>query len=251
MNISQTMILDENSCAADIVKQNYRAASVFRKFDIEYCCGGKWPLKMVCDTKGVDFEELSFELGKASREINISCTLPFDTWNVDFLVNYIVNIHHEYLRQSLPALHLQLNKFVTEHVKKYPDLVIVESIIQRLEKTMIPHLLEEEEVLFPYIRQIAHAFESKESYASLLVKTMRKPIESIMHEEHKSLEASLFKLRELTNNYTPPAAACTSHRLSFSLLKELDDDLVQHLYLENDILFPKALAMEKELLDRH
>jgi regulator of cell morphogenesis and NO signaling len=119
-----------------------------------------------------------------------------------------------------------------------------------LHNTMLPHLLQEEEVIFPYIRQIAHAYESRESYASLLVRTLRKPVEDIMHHEHKLLEKVLYQFRILTNGYTPPEASCTSHRLSFSLLRELDEDLVQHIYLENEILFPKAVLMEKELLQR-
>lgn len=245
------MVIDENSCAADIVKQHYRTATVFRKYGVEFCCGGKWPLKMVCETKGLDIEEVLLDLKRASRVLNIPGTLPFDTWKVDFLTDYIVNIHHEYLRQSLPSVKEQLGKFVAEHLKKYPHLQEVESQIEFLDRTMIPHLLQEEEIIFPYIRQIAHAYDSKESYASLLVRTLRKPVEDIMHHEHETLEKTLQRLRLLTNDYTAPESACTSHRLAFSLLKELDDDLVQHLYLENDILFPKAIAMEKELLERH
>jgi len=251
MKVTHSMVIDENSCAADIVKQHYRTATVFRKYGVEFCCGGKWPLKMVCETKGLDIEEVLLDLKRASRVLNIPGTLPFDTWKVDFLTDYIVNIHHEYLRQSLPSVKEQLGKFVAEHLKKYPHLQEVESQIEFLDRTMIPHLLQEEEIIFPYIRQIAHAYDSKESYASLLVRTLRKPVEDIMHHEHETLEKTLQRLRLLTNDYTAPESACTSHRLAFSLLKELDDDLVQHLYLENDILFPKAIAMEKELLERH
>jgi regulator of cell morphogenesis and NO signaling len=79
---------------------------------------------------------------------------------------------------------------------------------------------------------------------------LRKPVEEIMHQEHKILEKILFQFRKLTNNYTAPESSCTSHRLSFALLQELDDDLVQHTYLENEILFPRAIALEKELLQR-
>lgn len=251
MKVTHSIVIDENSCAADIVKQHYRTATVFRKYGLEFCCGGKWPLKMVCETKGLEVEDVLHDLKRASRVLSIPGTLPFDTWKVDFLTDYIVNIHHEYLRQSLPSVKEQLGKFVAEHLKKYPHLAEVESQIDFLDRTMIPHLQQEEEIIFPYIRQIAHAYDSKESYASLLVRTLRKPVEDIMHHEHEILEKTLHRLRLLTNDYTAPEAACTSHRLSYSLLKELDDDLVQHLYLENDILFPKAIAMEKELLERH
>jgi regulator of cell morphogenesis and NO signaling len=240
-----------DSCPADIVKQYYQTASVFRGHGIEYCCGGKWPLKMVCETKGIDPGQLMEELQRASRTISVPGSLPFDQWKTDFLADYIINIHHEYLRRSLPEISGQLKKFVSEHAKKHPQLPELERLFNLLQTSMLPHLLQEEEVIFPYIRQIAHAYESRETYASLLVRTLRKPVEDIMHHEHKLLEKTLYQFRELTNNYTPPEASCTSHRLSFSLLKELDDDLVQHVYLENEILFPRAIAMEKELLRPH
>lgn len=237
-----------DSCPADIVKRHYQTASVFRGHGIEYCCGGKWPLKMVCESHGIDQEKLMDELHRASRNISVPGTLPFENWKTDFLADYIINIHHEYLRRSLPVISDQLKKFVSEHAKKYPQLPELEKQFHALQISMIPHILQEEEVIFPYIRQIAHAYESRETYASLLVRTLRKPVEDIMHHEHKLLEKTLYRFRELTNDYNPPEASCTSHRLSFSLLKELDDDLVQHVYLENEILFPRAIAMEKELL---
>ncbi len=242
--------IDENSCAADIVKKYYKTAAVFKQNGIEYCCGGKWPLKMICETKGLDIGDLLQQLQNVSRTISVAGSLPFDNWKIDFLTDYIVNIHHQYLRQSLPVIGEQLKRFVEEHSKKFPQLTEVESYFHELHNTMLPHLLQEEEVIFPYIRQIAHAYESRESYASLLVRTLRKPVEDIMHHEHKLLEKVLYQFRILTNGYTPPEASCTSHRLSFSLLRELDEDLVQHIYLENEILFPKAILMEKELLQR-
>jgi regulator of cell morphogenesis and NO signaling len=247
---SYSAVINENSCAADIVKQHYKTAAVFRQYGIEYCCGGKWPLKLVCETKDLDQAELMQELKRVSRNVTISASLPFNNWKVDFLTEYIINVHHQYLQQNLPLVADQLKRFVSEHSSKYPQLVEVESVFTYLHKKMLPHLTQEEEIMFPYIRQIAHAYESKEAYASLLVRTLRKPVENIMNQEHDFLERTLNKFRSLTNNYTPPEASCTSHRLSFSLLRELDDDLIQHLYLENEILFPKAIAMEKELLQR-
>ncbi|MGB3007653.1 MAG: DUF542 domain-containing protein [Chitinophagaceae bacterium] len=242
--------INENSCAADIVKQNYRTAAVFRKYEIEYCCGGKWPLKLVCDTKGLPFGQLQQELLQAGRVINIPGFLPFHEWKIDFLTDYIIHVHHEYLKQSLPSIKEQLRQFVEEHRKKYPYLTEVEAQFETLSKVLMPHLQQEEDIIFPYIRQIAHAYDGKEAYAGLLVRTLRKPVKDLMHQEHEILDKALTRFRVLTNNYTPPESSCTSHRLSFSLLKELDNDLLQHLYLENEVLFPRALAMEKELLQR-
>jgi regulator of cell morphogenesis and NO signaling len=250
MKLTSSTVINENACAADIVKEHYRTATVFRKYDIEYCCGARWPLKMVLESHKLDATQVIRELEAACHQVSIPASLPYDTWSMDFLTQYIINIHHAYLRKSLPAIKDQVTCFVDEHRKKYPFLTEVERKVSYLDKTMVPHLLQEEEVIFPYIRQISHAYESKESYATLLVRTLRKPVEELMHDEHDTMEKTLSQLRELTNHYTPPENACTSHRLAYSLLKELDDDLVQHMYLENEILFPKAIAMEKELLGK-
>lgn len=243
-------LINSESVAADIVKQDYRTAAVFKNYSIEYCCGAKWPLRMVCELRELQLENVLQDLRNATRTISISNTIPFDEWEINFLTDYIIKVHHKYLRQALPKIKEQLNRFVDEHKKKHPYLEEIATHFSALYKTMLPHLKQEEEIIFPYIRHIAHAYESKESYASLLVRTLRKPIEDIMHHEHTTLEKTLLKFRSLTNNYIPLEAACTSHRLTYSLLQELDDDLVQHIYLENEILFPKAIAMEKELLQQ-
>jgi regulator of cell morphogenesis and NO signaling len=238
----------KDSFITDIVRQDYRTASVFRKYDIDFCCGGKCPLGTICETKGLDFDKVRTELKNAVRTIRLSNTLQFDKWDIDFLTAYIINVHHRYLRESLPRIQDQLERFTKSHTKQYPYLSELLAQFANLYKEFFPHLDQEEEVLFPYIRQIAHAYQSKESYASLLVRTLRKPVENVMQHEHGSVVKIIQQLRKLTTNYTPPEKACINHQVTFSLLKELDNDLVQHLYLENQILFPKAISMEKELL---
>ncbi len=242
--------IHEEAFAGSVVRKYYRTAEVFNRYGIEYCCGAKWPLKMVCELKELDIGVVLSDLLQATRIIEVHHALPFDTWKIDFLTDYIVNIHHQYLKQYLPSLKLALEKFVLEHAVKYPEVVHLNSAFNELYQVMPGHLQHEEEIIFPYIRQIAHAYESKESYAGLLVRTLRKPVEALMYHEHEQLEKILEAFRELTKGYTIPSNACTSHYLVFSLLKELDDDLVQHIFLENNILFPRAVAMEKELLER-
>jgi regulator of cell morphogenesis and NO signaling len=244
----QQIDIRKDSFVTEIVRQDYRTASVFKKYDIDFCCGGKWPLGTVCETKNLDFGMLKDELKSAIRPIKLSNTLQFDKWDIDFLTEYIINVHHRYLRDSLPQIKEQLEVFAKSHTKKYPYLPELMTQFDNLYKEFFPHLDQEEQVLFPYIRQIAHAYLSKESYASLLVRTLRKPVEKVMLHEHESVAKILHSLRRITHNYTAPEKACVSHQVTFSLLKELDNDLVQHLYLENQILFPKAIAMEKELL---
>ncbi len=242
--------ISADSFVTDLVRQDYRTARVFKKHGIDFCCGGKWPLRLVCEMRGLDFADLKSELENATRTIRLSNVTGFDTWKIDFLTDYITNIHHHYLRESLPQIKDHLTAFVESHHKKYPYLKDLCEEFMHLYNESFPHLDQEEKILFPYIRQIAHAYESNETYAGLLVRTLRKPVENVMKHEHESISTVVFKFRELTDNYTAPANACISHQVALSLLKELDDDLVQHLYLENEILFPKAIAMEKELLHK-
>jgi len=241
-------VIDRNSFVNDIVRQHHHTADIFRKYGIEYCCGGKWPLETVCLSKGIEFAQLRKELEQACRVVQLPPMIDFDTWNLDFLTNYIVNVHHQYLKKTLADTAEIIAHFAGSHEKKYPHMQEVSALFQQLEKAILPHIQYEEETIFPYICQIAHAYENNDSYAKLLVKTLRKPLDVIMKHEEDVLSALVLKIRMLTNSYTAPENACVSHTLALSRLKELDNDLTQHIYLENEILFPRALKIELELL---
>jgi regulator of cell morphogenesis and NO signaling len=244
----QTFKIEPGTFVTDIVTHDYRTADVFRKYDIEYCCGGKWPLDVVCKNKGLETEKVIKELRKVARQTPSNAAVDFDEWEVDFLADYILNIHHRYLYKALPEIKEHVTRFLEGHRKKFPQLEELEMIFTRFMKEFPPHMKQEEEVIFPYIRQIHHAYIHRESYASLLIRTLRKPVEEVMQKEHETTGSLLHRMREITQNYTPPENACLTHRVTFAKLKELDTDLVQHIHLENNILFPKAIAMEKELL---
>lgn len=241
--------IDPKAYVTEIVTSDYRTADVFRKYNIDFCCGGKWPLNIACEMNGVSLDTVRKELEASIRTIHISNSLPFENWTIDFLTDFIINVHHKYLSTALPDTKGYLEKFAAGHRKKFGYLDELEKQYNSLYKEMIPHLQQEEDIIFPYIRQIAHAYESKEPYAGLLVRTLRKPVEELMHHEHETVIKRLNKIRELTHHYTTPEKACASHRVTFGKLRELDCDLVQHLHLENNILFPRAVAMEKELLN--
>ena len=250
MEIESAKRIDLNLSVSEIVREDYRTADVFRKHDIDLCCGGKWPLEMVCETKNLDYKIIKKELEEAVRTITIHNTLRFDEWDIDFLTDYIVNVHHQYLRTALLEAKDYLLNFLEGHLKKFPQLADLLKILNSLSTEMFPHLEQEETIIFPYIRQIAHAYYSQESYAGLLVRTLRKPVENVMHHEHETVNTILQQMRQITDNYTLPEGACISHKVTFMKLLEIDNDLVQHIHLENDILFPRAIAMEKELLER-
>jgi regulator of cell morphogenesis and NO signaling len=245
----QSFEIDSSSFVSDIVANDYRTADVFRKYGIEYCCGGKWPLSTVCKMNGIEEKVLKDELKKATRTFQISASIPFEKWSIDFLTDYIVHVHHYYLDKNLPVLREILKDFVEGHAEKITYLPLLEKCFNRLYDELIPHMQHEEEVIFPYIRQVAHAFEDGDTFGALLVKTLRKPIGKMMDQEHSFLSEYIYKFRELTSNYMAPDRACTSHHVVFSKLKELDNDMVQHMYLESDLLFPRIIEMEKKLLE--
>lgn len=238
----------DDKYVTDIVAEDYRTSYVFRKYNMDYCCGGKIPLGLACELRGLNTEEVKEELREAMRVIRLSSTINFANWSIDFLIDYIMNVHHSYLTNNLPVIIDTVEQFSLGHVKKYPYLNELTKCLARLRDTLGPHIEEENQIIFPYIKQIVHAYESKEAYAGLLVRTLRKPVEKIMKNEEHNIRKYLLQMRELTNNYVAPASACITHKVAFSKLAELDADLVQHIHLENNILFPKAIAMENELL---
>jgi len=245
---SNKTVIEPGSLVASIVRQNHHTADVFRKYGIEYCCGGNWPLETVCMTKGIEFGLLKKELEHACRVVELSSALDCTDWNTDFLVSYIINVHHQFLKKSLPATGDIIKEFAEGHKKQYPHMQETAVLFDRLHTEMMPQLKYEEETIFPYILQIAHAYENNDSYARLLVKTLRKPMQVVMKNEEGALASLILKIRLLTDNYAIPAKACVSHGLALSRLKDLDNDLMQHIYLENEILLPRALHIEHELL---
>jgi regulator of cell morphogenesis and NO signaling len=231
-----------------IVVKDYRTADVFRKYGIEYCCGGRIALSLACELKAQNESVLMIALRKSIQEVNVSNTLEYNDWPVDFLTDYIINVHHHYLKKALPVLLEHITRFADGHSKQFNYLGEMQRIVKKLNEDMLPHMQHEEEVIFPYIKQIYRAKANGEPYASLFVRTLRKPVENIIMQEHEMASKNIFRLRELTNNYTTPENACVSHKVVFSKCREVDNDIVQHVHLENNILFPKTIAIEEVLL---
>ncbi len=244
----QSFEINRQSLVSDIVSLDYRTADVFRRNGISYCCGGKWPIELACQMQGVDADKVLAELEAATRTVSLSNHLDFGSWNIDFLIDYLINVHHQFLKKSLPETQQLLHEFANEHIKKFPYLAELEKKFDLLIKQLLPSLQQEEEVIFPYIKQLSHAHRHMEPYAALLVRTLRKPVVETMYKGHEALTDIIFSIREMTNRYTPPEKVCSSHKVVIAKLKELDNDLMQHLYLEQLFLFPRAIAIEKEVL---
>ena len=232
---------------SEMVREDYRLADVFRKWGINYCCGGNVALEEVCRQQQLDAGKVQEDIQKATQTLNISSALRFDDWSVDFLVDYIINVHHAYLKQVMPALGQLASSFIQGHKKQYPYLGKVLEAFEALKEEVLEHTQKEEESIFPYFKQISNTYNRKESYGALFVRTLSKPFDQVESMEHKRIAALLIALRDATSNYTFAPNVCTNHQVIYHKLRELDADLVQHKHLENNVLFPKVRIMEQEL----
>lgn len=249
MVLTSAKRIDKDLFVSEIVNNDYRTAEIFNKYGIDFYQGDKWSLERVCEIKGLEVIQIRKELEESIRTICLPNTLKFDEWNIDFLTDYIVSIHHQYLRKALPEVKDYLVNFMKAQQDEFPFLPELFNVFSELSSDIFPHLQQEELIIFPYIKQIFHAHHSKESYGGLLVRTLRKPIESAMRHEHETVNRYLRQMRKLTDNYSVTEDASIFHKVTFLKLLEIDNDLIHHIRLENDILFPRAMALEKELLE--
>jgi regulator of cell morphogenesis and NO signaling len=245
--ITPLNIIDEDALVTELIARDYRTADVLKKHGIDFCCGAGWPLKTACEMRGLDTLLVKQELEAVIRPIQIAASLPFTEWPLDFLADYIVHVHHGYLRQALTSVKEFLETFIAGHSTQFAYLKELEQVFTKLYNGLPASMKQEEEIIFPYIKQVYRAFLTRESFAGLLTRTLRKPVEKVMTQERELVVNTLQKMRELTGNYFLPAGACRSHWVVFMKLKELDNDLVQHLHLENTVLLPRLLTIEGEL----
>ena len=234
---------------SQIVRGDYRTAEVFKKWRINYCCGGNMTLSESCYSKGLDQNAIISDLRQATRNVRVPNSIDYDQWSIEFLIDYILNVHHAYLNNVIPELQSALNFFVPGHIKKYPHLDKVQEAFEDLAVELKEHMLKEEQVVFPYIKQVSSTLKNKAVYGPLFVRLLKKSFNDITINDHLRIEALMLQLRNETVFYTFSSEACTRYQVIYQQLQEFDNDLVQHKYLENNILFPKGLQLEKELLE--
>jgi regulator of cell morphogenesis and NO signaling len=237
------------STISEIVRDDYRTAEVFKKWGINFCCGGNLSLAETCSVKGLDQSQIELDLQQVTRDIRIPHSVNYNQWSIEFLIDYILNVHHTYLNTVIPQLQDALIAFVPGHKKKYPHMESVQEAFEDLASVLKDHMQKEELVVFPYLKQVSSTLKNKEVYGPLFVRLLKKSLNEVTVNEHLRIEALLQQLRRETDFYRFQEDACTRHQVIYNQLKEFDNDLVQHKHLENNILFPKGLQLEKELLE--
>ncbi|MCU0447052.1 MAG: iron-sulfur cluster repair di-iron protein [Microscillaceae bacterium] len=236
-----------NQTLAEIVLENQQTAEVLSKYQLDFCCGGSQTLAEACAVKNLNIKDLQNELQTISAG-NSSAKTNFNVWDLALLSDYIVQKHHHYIIHNVPIIQHLLHKVVDAHADKHPELVEIREIFTELSEELLSHLQKEEVILFPYIKNLAGAEKYNLENPHVCVKTIQNPIK-VMETEHEEAGILLKLIRNLSQNYTLPVDACPTYRLVFDKLQTFEKDLFQHIHLENNILFPKALQSERKLLE--
>ena len=231
----------------EIAVKDLRKAEVFKKYGLDFCCGGKKTVKEACAEKGIDATKVEQELQQADKIVSTSTNrpLPYNDWGLDFLADYITNTHHSYVKKTIPDLRAYATKVASVHGAQHPELLQVNKLTQQVCDELSSHMVKEETVLFPYIKKLFAASIDGSVAQSAIFDSVKTPIDAMEHE-HEFVGNALDQIRAITNNYSLPEDACASYAFLFKNLDEFENDLHIHVHLENNILFPKALKLEKQ-----
>ena len=227
----------------DLVLENPGAARVFEKFGIDYCCGGSQTLADACIAAKRSVDEVTAELEKPASGPS---ERDWRTASLTELAQHIVDKHHTFVQSEINRLGELIAKVLNVHGQNHPELARVQSIFEGLSQELRMHMMKEEQLLFPFIVEMEEAARTKRRAPVPMFGTVQNPV-AAMIMEHEDAGQALEKIREITSGYTPPADACTSYRVLYQGLPAFEADLHQHIHLENNILFPRAIDLESQL----
>jgi regulator of cell morphogenesis and NO signaling len=240
------MIDYQNKTIGEIVADDYRASDIFREFGIDFCCGGNISIAEACDGNEHCQERILSGLD-ALRQQPDSNSPNYQEWSLGFLADYIQNTHHSYIRREIPVLYEYLEKIAQVHGENHPELPQVFGMFRSSAEALLEHMKKEELVLFPAIKAMEAASHQGMEYPKQGYGTVYNPIHQML-QEHDTEGERFRKMSQLTNNYTIPNDACNTYRVALSKLEAFEKDLHKHIHLENNILFPKTVALEKSVL---
>ena len=237
--------MEKEETLGQIAAKDLRKVEIFKKYGLDFCCGGKQTVKEACAKKGLDLARIESELFMVD-ENPVTRPLPYNDWTPDFLCDFIVNTHHRYVSKTLPDLLGYANKVSNAHGDRHPELLRINQLVQEINAEMTAHMMKEEKILFPFIKQLYLATENHQPLQAAHFGTVQNPV-AMMESEHEEVGEKLTEIRVLTNQFLLPEGACGSYSVLYRLLEEFEEDLHIHVHLENNILFPKAIKLEKEI----
>ena len=225
----------------EIVAADFRTATVFKKHDIDFCCGGKESLKTICTKKALDLDTILGELKTVQSE-PADRSQNYSAWSLSFLADYIVNTHHAYLKENDEQITAYARKIAAVHGAHHPEVIKISAIFDKITTDMAAHLKEEEEVFFPAIKRIDTAKTNRTAPEDEDLDTIRVSLGKLLLE-HEKIGDAVHEIRHLANGYFIPDDVCNTFVVTYQKLKEFEDDLHKHVHLENNILFLKAAQL--------
>lgn len=221
------------------------ATRIFEKVGIDYCCGGNKSLEEACAAANLPVKEVLDSLEFAGREAKVK--QKNRDWQAEplaGLVAHITGTHHQYTREEIARIAPLLDKVVSVHGKNHPELQHLRAVFHDLAQELTTHMMKEEATLFPYIVRMEEAVIQKEPVPPPSFGSVQNPVATMMHE-HDSTGNALKAMRQGSAGYTLPADACMTYQTLYEALADFEKDLHQHVHLENNILFPRAIEMER------
>lgn len=236
--------LNASNSVGEWVAADFRLAGVFTRHGIDFCCGGSKTVDQACAETGLNVDALLREAQTASETPAIG--EQYNQWPIDFLADYIVNQFHTYTREMLDHIGRYADAVATAHGASHPETVTIAALWRTLREDMLAHLRDEEELLFPYIKQLkarqgADASDARPAFGSA------QALIDQMGGEHEEVGGVLAQLAELSGGYAMPDDACNTYRALYGFLPEFEATTKKHIHLENNILFPSALKLEQAL----
>ena len=229
----------------ELAAENPAATRVFEKLGIDYCCGGNQSLEQACMKAQLSIDQVLDSLEMADESLR--ATQKVRDWQrepLSELVAFIKNTHHKYTREEIVRLTALLEKVCSVHGRNHAELFDIKVTFAALAQELTTHMMKEEFVLFPYIERLEEAVTQREPVLPAPFGTVKNPV-AMMEHEHDSAGRALRAMRQASQDYSAPADACVSYQTLYNALAEFETDLHQHIHLENNILFPRAIAMEK------
>lgn len=233
--------IDTQTTVGELVREVPSRARVFESMKIDYCCGGKIPLAEACAKKGIDPATVIDQLGQCDAKLTNDQTVDPDAMTLTDLADHIESTHHAYLKEELPRLDFMTDKVSRVHGDKDERLYQMREAFIALKTELVPHMMKEEQILFPMVRQLEASTERPDFHCG----SVGNPIRQMEHE-HDQAGNALAILSESTDGYTPPDWACNTYRALLDSLAQLERDMHQHIHKENNVLFPKTIALEKQ-----
>lgn len=240
------MKIDQNNIIGELVAHDYRTASVFGNYGIDFCCQGNRTIHDACKGKNIDPEVVLNDLENVISEQGNTAT-DYKSWPLDLLADYIEKKHHRYVEDKILEIKPYLEKICKVHGEHHPELFEIQEQFNASAGELAAHMKKEEFILFPFVRKLAKAKHDHLKVSAPPFGTVQNPVQMMMNE-HATEGDRFSRIESLSNHYTPPQDGCNTYKVTFALLKEFEQDLHLHIHLENNILFPETIALEKELL---